>query len=358
MIAQLLRFALKQRFITVLMGLTLIGVGLWAFLQLKIEAYPDISDTQVVVISTFPGHAAEEIEQQVTVPIERSLNSVPNVIARRSRTIFGLSVVELTFAYGTNDYFARQQVMERLQTVNLPQGIQATLAPLTNAVGEIYRYVIEAPKDMPPREVRALQDWVLRPALRQVSGVADVVGFGGAVKEYQVRLNPAQLRKLGVTADQVAQAIGGNSANAGGGLLRRGDEALVVRGVGILNNIDEIGQIVVTARAGKPIFVENEKSGQIFTFYQTLIKFRKEMPLISEGDYKAAYQDSKKIYAFERQLDGQKLLVLNNFFPENVTIQLPADYQTGKVLISNYDNVELTENLVLQPYQSLAIHLD
>jgi len=111
-------------------------------------------------------------------------------------------------------------------------------------------------------------------------------------------------------------------------------------------------------RSYPEINVENEKSGQIFTFYQTLIKFRKEMPLISEGDYKAAYQDSKKIYAFERQLDGQKLLVLNNFFPENVTIQLPADYQTGKVLISNYDNVELTENLVLQPYQSLAIHLD
>ncbi|CQR24105.1 trehalose-6-phosphate hydrolase [Streptococcus varani] len=111
-------------------------------------------------------------------------------------------------------------------------------------------------------------------------------------------------------------------------------------------------------RSYPEINVENEKSGQIFTFYQTLIKLRKEMPLISEGVYKAAYQDSKKIYAFERQLDGQKLLVLNNFFPENVTIQLPADYQTGKVLLSNYDNVELTENLVLQPYQSLAIHLD
>ncbi len=119
MIATLLRLALRQRFLSIVIGLALIGVGLWAFNQLSIEAYPDISDTQVVVISLYPGHAAEEIEQQVSVPIERSLNSVPNVIARRSRTIFGLSVVELTFEYGTNDYFARQVVLEKLRDATL-----------------------------------------------------------------------------------------------------------------------------------------------------------------------------------------------------------------------------------------------
>src|SRR5678815_5237333 len=123
MIAQLLRFALKQRFITVVLGITLIGMGLWAFQQLKIEAYPDISDTQVVIISLFPGRAAEEVEQQVTVPIERALNSVPNLIARRSRTIFGLSVVELTFSYGTGDYFARQVVLEHLRDADLPDNV-------------------------------------------------------------------------------------------------------------------------------------------------------------------------------------------------------------------------------------------
>ena len=133
MIAQLLRFALRQRFITVLLGLTLIGVGLWAFSQLKIEAYPDISDTQVVVITLYPGRAAEEVEQQVTVPIERALNSVPNVIARRSRTIFGLSVVELTFAYGTNDYFARQVVLEKLRDADLPDGVTPSLGPVVDA---------------------------------------------------------------------------------------------------------------------------------------------------------------------------------------------------------------------------------
>ena len=123
MIARLIRLVLRQRLLSIIMGLALVGLGILAFDQLSIEAYPDISDTQVVVISLYPGHAAEEIEQQVSVPVERALNSVPNVIARRSRTIFGLSVVELTFEYGTDDYFARQVVLEKLRNANLPDGV-------------------------------------------------------------------------------------------------------------------------------------------------------------------------------------------------------------------------------------------
>src|SRR3954451_15379969 len=169
MIAQLLRFALKQRFVTVLIGLTLIGVGLWAFNQLKVEAYPDISDTQVVVISLFPGRAAEEVEQQVTVPIERALNSAPNVIARRSRTIFGLSVVELTFAYGTDDYFARQVALEKLRDATLPDGITPTLGPLSTPIGELYRYVVTG-DGYDAAQLREVEDWVIEPRLLQVSG--------------------------------------------------------------------------------------------------------------------------------------------------------------------------------------------
>src|SRR5262249_47913957 len=143
MISNVMRFALHQRFISVLLGIALIAMGVWAFHQLKIEAYPDISDTQVVVISLYPGRAAEEMEQQVTVPIERALNSVPNVIARRSRTIFGLSVVELTFAYGTDDYFARQVVLEKLRDAPLPPAAQPSLGPLTTPIGELYRYTLK-----------------------------------------------------------------------------------------------------------------------------------------------------------------------------------------------------------------------
>lgn len=148
MIAKLLRFALYNRFITVVMGVLLVGLGIYSFRMLKLEAYPDISDTQVVVITVFPGHAAEEMEQQVTVPIERALNSVPQVIARRSRTIFGLSVVELTFEYGTNDYFARQVVTEKLKDANLPDGADPSLGPLSTPIGELFRYSLKAPPEV------------------------------------------------------------------------------------------------------------------------------------------------------------------------------------------------------------------
>jgi len=143
MIAKLLRFALHQRFVMLMLSIGLIVLGVWSFQQLKVEAYPDISDTQAVVITLYAGHAAEEVEQQVTVPIERALNGVPSVIARRSRTIFGLSVVELTFAYGTDDYFARQVVLEKLRDAEIPDGVTPTLGPLATPIGELYRYVVE-----------------------------------------------------------------------------------------------------------------------------------------------------------------------------------------------------------------------
>src|SRR6478752_4680228 len=172
MIAQLLRYALRQRFITVVLGIILIGSGIYSFEELKIEAYPDISDTQVTIITQLPGLAAEEMEQQVTVPIERALNSVPRVIARRSRTIFGLSVVEETFDYGTDDYFARQAVLEKLRDADLPQGATPSLGPLSTPIGELYRYSLKAPPSFTPLALRELQDWEITPRLLQVPGVA------------------------------------------------------------------------------------------------------------------------------------------------------------------------------------------
>src|SRR5258708_3989890 len=188
MIAQLLRYALQQRFVTVVLGLILIGLGAYSFRELKIEAYPDISDTQVTVITVFPGHAAEEMEQQVTVPIERALNGAPHVIARRSRTIFGLSVVELTFAYNTDDYFARQVVLGKLRDAALPDGANPTLGPLSTPIGELYRYYLAAP-GYDEIQLRELQDWVISPRLSQVPGIADVVPFGGQVKQFQIEID-------------------------------------------------------------------------------------------------------------------------------------------------------------------------
>src|SRR5881296_3200066 len=257
MIAKLLPAALHQRFLSVLMGIGLIGLGLWAYGQLKIEAYPDISDTQVVVITLYAGHAAEEVEQQVTVPIERALNSVPNVIARRSRTIFGLSDVELTFAYNTDDYFARQVVLEKLRDASLPGGATPTLGPLSTPIGELFRYTLQAPEHFNEIQLRELQDWVIAPRLLQVPGVADVVPFGGLIKQYQIEIDPLKLEKYNFTVSKVAQAVGANNRNAGGAMIDNRQQSMVVRGVGLIHSTADIENIVLSAAGGVPVFLRD-----------------------------------------------------------------------------------------------------
>ena len=256
MIAKLLRFALRQRFLAVLMGLVLVGLGLWAFTQLQIEAYPDISDTQVVVITLYPGRAAEEVEQQVTIPLERALNSTPNVIARRSRTIFGLSVVELTFAYSTNDYFARQVVLEKLRDAELPDGVVPTLGPLATPIGELYRYVVEGPGQN-AMQLRELEDWVIEPRFLQVPGVADVVPFGGLLKQYQIEIDPLALEKYKLSIGQIAEAVNASNQNAGGALVDNRQQSMVVRGVGMIRSIADIETSVVAEVNGVPVYVRD-----------------------------------------------------------------------------------------------------
>ena len=256
MISRLLRFALEQRFITIVLAVGLIGLGLYSFQQLKVEAYPDISDTQVVVITTMPGQAAEEMEHQVTIPIERALNSVPNVIARRSRTIYGLSVVEVTFSYDTNDYFARQVVLERLRSADLPEGVLPDIAPLTTPIGEMYRFRLEG-GGLDDMALRELQDWVVGPRLLQVPGVADVVPFGGLVKQFQVEISPALLQKYGLTVKQVGDALRANNRNAGGAQLNTDQQSMVIRGVGRIHGVADIENIVLVAARGVPVVVRD-----------------------------------------------------------------------------------------------------
>jgi cobalt-zinc-cadmium resistance protein CzcA len=256
MIVKLLRLALHQRFLSIVVGLVLIGLGIWAFNQLSIEAYPDISDTQVVVISLYPGHAAEEIEQQVSVPIERALNSVPNVIARRSRTIFGLSVVELTFEYGTNDYFARQVVLEKLRGASLPDGVTPALGPMSTPIGELYKYTLEG-AGYDSRQLREIEDWVVEPRLLQVPGVTDIAPFGGVIKQYQIDVDPMALTKYNLSIRDIAQAVDSNNQNAGGALLDNQQQGLVVRGVGLIQSVNDIENVVVTAVNGVPVFVRD-----------------------------------------------------------------------------------------------------
>lgn len=256
MTAALVRFALRQRFVVLLAAAALVGGGLWAFLQLQVEAYPDISETQVVVITLVPGQAAEEIEQQVTVPIERALQSVPRATSRRSRTIFGLSVVDVTFEYGTDDSLARQSVLEKLRDVELPEGISPSLAPPTTPAGELYRYVVEG-KGRDEMQLREIQDWVVAPRLLQVPGVGDVFAFGGLVKQYQIEVDPLALTRYSLSMPQIAAAVSANNRNAGGALLSSQQQAMVVRGVGLISSVRDIEDVVVTSSNGVPVFVRD-----------------------------------------------------------------------------------------------------
>jgi len=263
MIKNLLFFSLRNRWIVISISVVLMGVGFWCFTQLKIEAYPDIADTNVIVISQYPGRAAEEVEQQVTVPIERALQNTPNVLDRRSRTIFGLSVVQLTFKDGTDDYFARQQVIERIAGAQLPDGVAPELAPLSTAVGEILRYVVEAPSTFSPTQLRDLQDWVIKPALLQVPGIADVTTFGGPLKQFHILTSPEKLVKYGLSLQNVIEAINANNQNTGGNIISRGGQGFAIRGLGAIKNESDIQNIVLKSENGVPVFVRDVATVEI-----------------------------------------------------------------------------------------------
>lgn len=257
MLKAIVDFALKQRVFVVAVTLMVAIAGIYAFSELPVQAFPDVQDVQVQIITLVPGQAPEEVERAVTLPIERTEYGVPKLTQLRSISMSGLSVVTLTFADGTDDYFARAQVLEKLSEIALPTGIQPQLAPLSTAVGEIYRYIVEAPAEMPLDEVRAIQDWTIEPALRQVPGVADISGFGGAIREYQVHVHPDLLRKYNLSLEQVATALQANSSNTGGGLLQRGDEDLVVRAIGLFQTIDDVGRVPIAVFGGQPVLVRD-----------------------------------------------------------------------------------------------------
>src|SRR5919205_261944 len=256
MIKRIVSFALYQP-LFVAIGLALfIGAGVWAFKNLPVEAFPDVTDTQVTVISLYPGRAAEEVEKQVTVPLEVGLSGLPGAVRMFSHTQFGLSFLIITFDDRYSGYFARQQVVERLREVDLPEGVQAELAPFSTAIGEIYRYRIKG-SGVSPRELRSYQDWVVARQLRFVPGVADVVSLGGLIKQYEVRPDLARLRDYKVTLAQLSQAIQRGNANAGGSYVEQGRQQYLIRGIGLFTGVEDIENVVVAERAGTPILVRN-----------------------------------------------------------------------------------------------------
>ena len=256
MIRRIVGFALHQPLFLVMLTVLFIAGGVVAFRSLPIEAFPDVTDVQVTVITLFPGHAAEEVEKQVTIPLEVALSGLPHAVRMLSHNQFGLSFLIITFDDEADSYFARQQVLERLQGVELPQGVQPELAPLTTPIGELYRYQLVGP-DTSPTDLRTLQDWVVARYLKMTPGVADVVSRGGFIKQYQVNLDLRKMKSYNISMQQVFQSLGRGNANAGGSYIEQGEQQYLIRGIGLLRSSDDIGHVVVAERNGTPLLIRD-----------------------------------------------------------------------------------------------------
>ncbi len=253
---RLITFSLKQPLFVLLGTLLFIAAGIFAFMNLPVEAFPDVSDTQANVIALYPGRAAEEVERQVTIPIETALSGMPNAVRMFSHTQFGLSYIILTFNDKPNDQLVRQQVIERLRGIDLPPGVEPQLAPLATAIGEIFRFRLRGDTQT-AQELRTLQDWVVEKQLRQVQGVADLVTMGGSIKQYEVNPDLAKMRDYKVTLAQLFGALQRANSNAGGGGVTQGRQQFLVRSLGSFKSSADIAQVVVAENKGTPILVRD-----------------------------------------------------------------------------------------------------
>ena len=257
MIAALIESAMRFRWLVLILVAIVCGVGIYSFQQQPIDAYPDISAQMVQVITVYPGRAPEEVERQITIPIEIAMRTVPRVETVRSRTIFGLSVVQLIFEEGTESYWARARVQENLAAVQLPEGAEAEMGPLATAYGEVYRYELISDGTYNLMELRELNDWVVIPRLLRASGVAEVSNFGGLEKQFAVTFRPADLDRFGLSLKDVIEAIKSNNASAGGSVMQRGSMSFVIRGSGSIQTLRDIENTFVKSVGGTPVYLRD-----------------------------------------------------------------------------------------------------
>ena len=266
MITSMIRAALGQRLIVVVLALVLCAFGLREATKLSVDAFPDVTNVQVQIATEAPGRSPEEIERFVTVPLEIAVTGLPGLVEMRSLNKSGLSIITLVFTDKTDVYFARQLVTERLIEVSprMPAGITPVLGPVSTGLGEVYQYTLERPDDgqraLTPQELaerRTVQDWVVRPLLRSIPGVAEINSQGGYVKQYQALVDPGRLRHYNLSVQQVVQAIAANNSNASGGVLPQVNEQYLIRGVGLIRSLEDIGNIVIKEQAGVPVFVRD-----------------------------------------------------------------------------------------------------
>src|SRR6202522_4076113 len=256
MIDKFVGFCLHQRYAVIILAVLLSGFGIYAWETLSVEAYPELGDVAAQVTTQVPGLAAEEVEQLITVPLERQINGTPGLFLMGSSSTFGLSLITVLFRDGYEDYWVRQRLLERINQTTLPPGAAPSLDPVAGPGGEIYRYTLES-DTRNLQELSEIQRWTVIPALKSVPGVVDDTNFGGFTTEYQLDLDQKQLTHYGLGIGDVINAINNNNTNAGGGRVSRGDQSYVIRGVGLIHDLEEIGSIVVTQVNGAPVLVRD-----------------------------------------------------------------------------------------------------
>src|SRR5229473_1504671 len=258
MIRSLIDYALDNRFLILIAAVLLLAWGAISFHNLPVEAYPDVANNYVQVITQWPGRAAEEVEQQVTIPIEVQMNGLPQLVSLRSWSLAGLSSINLTFDDGSSNDLNRQKVLERLSQVNLPGGLQPSIGADYSPVGQIYFFTLQSTNpNYDVTELKTLQDWVIVKQLKSVPDVVDVSVFGGSTREYQVQVDPNKLISYGLSIGQVEQALANNNVNAGGSFIERGAQAINVRAVGLVESTADIGAIVLKTQNGTPVRVRD-----------------------------------------------------------------------------------------------------
>jgi len=266
MLEKIISSVLKQKGMIIFLSFLIVAFGLYSYLTLPIDAFPDVTNIQVEVVSHADGLSAIEIERNVTYPIEMAMRGLPDVEQMRSVTKFGLSIVTIVFKDNLNIYFARQLVFERLAEAkeNLPKGVEVSMGPIATAMGEIYQYTLEGvmPKDSLQKisyltDLRTIQEWIITPQLKSIAGVNEINSFGGYFKQYQVIVSPDKLLKYDITTDEVYSAIENNNQNVGGNILERNSDQYIVRGVGLINNLSDIENIVLKSHEGTPTYIKD-----------------------------------------------------------------------------------------------------
>lgn len=253
-VENIIAFALRNHILILFLTVILLVAGVFCFKQTPIEAYPDVTNTRVKIIAQWPGRSAEEVEKFVTLPIMQQLNTIPRKTDVRSTSLFGLSVVNVLFEDGVDDFYAQQYASNRMQELDLPEGSELSIEPPSGATGEIFRYILRS--DLPIREVSAINEWVVQRELLSVPGVASIASFGGEEKIYEIKVNPAELQNYDLSPLQIYEAVASSNINVGGDMIQKGNQAYVVRGLGLLESVEDIENILIEVKGSTPVRVK------------------------------------------------------------------------------------------------------